>query len=107
MGFGIGIANVHAVSLRQRAVPGHLTGRTNAAYRLISWGAIPIGAGLGGVLAEAYDGRTAMLIGAAVIATATFWVGFSTIPRLRSIDEAAPRQSDQTGREAVDDASRR
>jgi MFS family permease len=46
MGVGIGIANVHAVSLRQTALPEHLVGRTQAAYRLVAWGAIPVGAGI-------------------------------------------------------------
>lgn len=53
MGVGIGIANVHAVSLRQTVVPDHVQGRVNAGYRLISWGALPVGAGLGGALASA------------------------------------------------------
>lgn len=42
MGVGIGIANVHAVTLRQIAIPEHLRGRANAGYRLISWGALPL-----------------------------------------------------------------
>lgn len=89
MGVGIGIANVHAVTLRQAAMPEDLRGRVNAAYRLISWGAIPVGASLGGVLAGATDGRTAMVAGACGIALATLWVAFSPVRRLASIDEAA------------------
>jgi predicted MFS family arabinose efflux permease len=89
MGVGIGIADVHAVSLRQTALPEHLRGRANAAYRLISWGAIPLGAAVGGVLASATDARTAMLAGAVGVATATLWVAFSAVPRLRSLQDAA------------------
>ena len=65
MGVGIGIANVHAVSLRQTAVPEYLRGRVNAAYRLISWGAIPLGAAVGGVVASQASAQAAMITGAA------------------------------------------
>jgi predicted MFS family arabinose efflux permease len=85
MGVGIGIANVHAVSLRQTAVADEMRSRVNAGYRLLSWGALPLGAAVGGVVAAGPGARTAMLVGAAGIALATSWVAFSAIPRLESI----------------------
>jgi MFS family permease len=88
MGVGIGIANVHAVSLRQTAVPEHLHGRVNAGYRLISWGAIPLGASVGGWLASTAGSHHAMLVGALAIPLATVWVAASPIPRLRTIGDA-------------------
>ncbi|BCB76470.1 hypothetical protein Pflav_028800 [Phytohabitans flavus] len=88
MGIGIGIANVHAVSLRQTAVPERLRGRVNAAYRLISWGAMPVGAAVGGVVASHAGAWAAMAAGAIGIATATLWVGFSAVPRLVRIADA-------------------
>jgi MFS family permease len=88
MGIGIGIANVHGVSLRQTALDDRLRGRVNAAYRLISWGAIPIGATVGGFLADAAGARVAMAVGAAGMASATLWVAFSSVRRLATIDEA-------------------
>ncbi len=90
VGLGSGVANVHAVSLRQTTLPEELRGRVNAAYRLISWGAIPIGAAAGGVAAAHIGGYGAMLIGAAGMAAATLWVAISRVPRLRRIDEAQP-----------------
>lgn len=87
-GLGIGLANVHAVSLRQTAVPDHLHGRANAGYRLLSWGAVPLGAALGGVLATAYGAHTAMLVGAFGVPLATLWVAASAVPRLRTIHDA-------------------
>ena len=47
VGLGIGVANSHAITVRQLATPDQLLGRVNSAYRLISWGAIPVGASLG------------------------------------------------------------
>jgi len=44
--------NIVTVSLRQRITPDHLLGRLNATYRLFAWSAMPIGAILGGVVAE-------------------------------------------------------
>jgi Na+/melibiose symporter-like transporter len=75
MGVGIGIANVHAVTLRQTAVPEHLRGRVNAAYRLISWGAIPLGAAAGGLLASQWGAETTMIAGAVGMSLATLWGG--------------------------------
>lgn len=88
MGVGIGVANVHAVTLRQTAVAEHLRGRVNAAYRLISWGAIPLGAGAGGYLAGRLGAETTTIVGAVGMSLATLWVLFSAVPRLRSIEDA-------------------
>ena len=51
----IGIGwNVVTVSLRQRIVPDAMLGRVNASYRLLAWGTMPIGAALGGIVAQAF-----------------------------------------------------
>jgi predicted MFS family arabinose efflux permease len=89
MGVGIGIANVHAVSLRQTAVADRLHGRVNAGYRLISWGAIPLGAMLGGLLAAQFGGYAALLVGALGIPLATVWVALSPVRRLATIHDAS------------------
>jgi hypothetical protein len=89
MGIGIGIANVHAVSLRQAATPEALRGQVNAAYRLVSWGAIPVGAAIGGAVATRTDPFTAMVTGAIGVSVSTLWVALSAVPALRSIHDAA------------------
>ena len=60
-GFGIMMWNVVTVSLRQRIVPDALLGRVNASYRLFAWGTQPIGAVLGGLIAEAFGLRAVFL----------------------------------------------
>ena len=87
MGFGSGAANVHTTSLRQSAAPNHVQAKLNAAYRFISWGAIPIGAAAGGLLAARYGSRTAMNIAALGVPLATIWVAASSIPRLTRLDD--------------------
>ncbi|MEV6148963.1 MFS transporter [Nonomuraea sp. NPDC052129] len=57
------VANVLVISTRQRLIPPELLGRVNSAYRLIGMGGMPVGAALGGVVAE-LAGLTAVLLGA-------------------------------------------
>jgi MFS family permease len=59
--------NVITVSLRQRIIPDHLFGRVNSVYRFIGWGSIPIGAILGGFLADAFGLRSTFFVGGAVV----------------------------------------
>lgn len=66
----ISIWNVITVSFRQRVTPGALLGRVNSAYRLLAWGTMPIGAALGGVLAEAVGVQAMFAIAAGVAALA-------------------------------------
>lgn len=47
--------NVITVSLRQAVIPPHLLGRVNSVYRFFAWGAIPIGALLGGLTVSLVD----------------------------------------------------
>jgi MFS family permease len=63
-GFSTIVWNIIAVSLRQRITPDHLLGRVNAGYRLIAWGAMPLGALLGGVLGELLGVRAVFLAAA-------------------------------------------
>jgi MFS family permease len=54
--------NVITVSLRQRIIPDELLGRVNSGYRLLGWGSMPIGAALGGTLAELFGLRAVFVI---------------------------------------------
>ncbi len=47
----IAIGNVATLSLRQREVPNHLLGRVTSAFRMFIYGAMPLGALLGGIAA--------------------------------------------------------
>jgi len=59
-----GAFNVVFGSIRQRIVPNHLLGRVMASFRVISWGSIPLGALLGGIIGQAF-GVTAVFLSAA------------------------------------------
>jgi MFS family permease len=61
-----GAFNVVFGSIRQRIVPNHLLGRVMASFRVISWGSLPLGALIGGIVGQTL-GLTAVFIGAAAI----------------------------------------
>ena len=77
--------NIVTVSLRQRIVPDALLGRLNASYRLLAWGTQPIGALLGGLLAQAFGLPAAFVI--AGVSTLSCCL-FLTIVTDRVIDAA-------------------
>jgi MFS family permease len=57
-GAGASIWRVLVATIRQNVTPEHLLGRVYAASRVISWGTIPLGSALAGVLAELTSLRT-------------------------------------------------
>lgn len=62
-GFSTTLWNVVTVSLRQREVPAELFGRVNSVYRMLGWGTRPLGALVGGFLAEAAGLRAPFIVG--------------------------------------------
>ena len=77
------VYNVNQVSLRQAITPDRVQGRMNASMRFIVWGTIPIGALLGGGLAQVFG--LSLTIVAMVLCglAAPAWLVFSPVRRLR------------------------
>ncbi|MER7819799.1 MFS transporter [Streptomyces sp. NPDC096153] len=69
--FGAVVYNVAQVSFRQALCPPRLLGRMNATLRFLMWGTLPLGALLGGALAESFGPRAALACCA---------VGFLAVP---------------------------
>lgn len=67
--------NIVSVSLRQGLTPDEIRGRVAGASRLLAWGAQPLGALLGGLVASAFGLRAPFFVAsiAFVIATALVW----------------------------------
>jgi len=63
VGFATIVWNVITVSLRQAIIPDEILGRVNSTYRFIGWGAIPLGALAGGLLADQFGLRAPFLVG--------------------------------------------
>jgi MFS family permease len=62
------VFSVVGVSLRQAVVPDHLMGRVVSAFRTLAYGAVPLGAVLGGVVGRIFGVRAPFLVGAVVLA---------------------------------------
>jgi MFS family permease len=64
------VFGVVGVSLRQAIVPDPLMGRVVSAFRMVGYGAVPVGAILGGVVARTLGLRAPFLLSAAVLVLA-------------------------------------
>jgi MFS family permease len=62
---GVLFWNVLTMSLRQAMIPAELFGRVQGGYRTLVWGGIPLGALLGGVLADATSVPTVFVVAGA------------------------------------------
>ena len=67
VGVAVVVWNVITVSARQVLVPPQLFGRVNSVYRFVGWGVLPIGALLGGVLAQTFGLRAPFVVAAVVL----------------------------------------
>ncbi|HEX4829602.1 MAG TPA: MFS transporter [Trebonia sp.] len=89
-GTGIAIWNVNTVTLRQAVTPSRVLARMNATYRMLLFGALPVGSLAGGLLGAAFGLHTALLIAALVLVTPIAWIFFSPVFRLTEMPSLAP-----------------
>lgn len=90
------IGNVVSMSLRQRLVPGPLLGRVGGASRTLSYGLMPVGAVLGGLVAE-----VAGLPATFVSAVAVSLLACGTLAlRVRTADVRAAEDADPSAHRA-------
>jgi MFS family permease len=80
------VFNVVVGSLRQQLSPDHMLGRVVSAFRLFSYGAVPIGALLGGAIATWFGLRAPYLVGGIGVALAALIA--APLVNNRSIAEA-------------------
>jgi len=81
--------NVNAMSLRQAIAPPGMRGRMNATMRLISWGTIPVGSILGGVLGGAIGLHNTIWVGAIGSLITFIPVALSPIWQIRTMPDTA------------------
>ena len=67
-GIGLGSANVLSVTIRQLLIPRSTLARSNGAYRTFTYGVLPVGAALGGVLGATFGTTAAVAVGSIGIA---------------------------------------
>jgi predicted MFS family arabinose efflux permease len=79
------VYNINELSLRQTITPDHLLGRVNSVMNLLFRGIYPLGALIGGVLADAIGVRATLAIGAAGVLLSTACLVLSPVRRLRCL----------------------
>ena len=77
-GFAVSLGNVASMSIRQERVPREMLGRINSAFRMVTYGAVPAGALVGGLVSQLWSLRGAVL----VAGVAQTLVVVLTVPRL-------------------------
>lgn len=93
MSFGLSIANVVSVSLRQAITPSSLMARMNAAMRTLMFGLGSFGALAGGFLGETVGLHNALWIAAVGAAASTTPLFVSSMRRLTSLPASAQADS--------------
>ena len=84
VGIGIPIWGINQLTVRQSVVPNELQGRANAARRLLTFGAAPLGAIVSGYLAQGIGYRPTMFVGALLLWSALLWTVRSPLWSLRA-----------------------
>ncbi|WP_370324811.1 MFS transporter [Euzebya sp.] len=86
-GIALAIGNITTVSFRQRVIPRDLLGRVGAAYRMVLFAAMPLGAFLGGQVAGVVGvGQAIVLAGTAQLVV----VGVMVVPLMRQLGSGGP-----------------
>ncbi len=81
------VYNINQLSLRQAITPPDILGRVSASNRFLIWGPIPVGALLGGFLAETIGLRETMLAAAIFSILGIVWLLMSPVPKLRTVSQ--------------------
>lgn len=84
--------NVVGVSMRQRIIPEDLMGRVSASARIVSWGSMPLGALLGGALAEVIGLRGMFAVTALISLSLLLGLRVITEPEITAAEEAARKR---------------
>ncbi|MFE7527528.1 MFS transporter [Kitasatospora sp. NPDC057542] len=103
--FGAVAYNVAQVSFRQSVCPPELLGRMNATMRFLVWGTLPIGALVGGVVADAAGPRTALWLCAAGFLLVPLPLLLSPLRRMRELPGPDRTAGHAAGEDAADEES--
>jgi hypothetical protein len=76
---------INYTSAIQDRTPDRLQGRVNAAVRVLTAGAAPVGAFLGGLLAEAVGLRATAAVAGVGVLLAFVWIALSPVRSLRTL----------------------
>lgn len=103
MGLAGGTWNVLSATRRQRQTPHAMIGRVSSAFRVVAWGVLPLGAGLGGSLGEHLGIPTVFLVAGCatavvgVLVARSFWTTEPSNP-VEHTSEPEPTGGNEAGR---------
>ncbi|MCZ4102331.1 MULTISPECIES: MFS transporter [Streptomyces] len=86
--FGAVVYNVAQVSFRQTLCPPRLLGRMNATLRFLVWGTLPLGALVGGAVADGFGARAALWVCAVGFLVVPLRLLLSPLRRMRDLPAA-------------------
>jgi MFS family permease len=89
-GFGVMLFDVHLNSVQTVVTPDAVRGRVVGAFTTVNYGIRPVGAVLGGVLADLVGVRPTLVIGGLGGALAVLWMLGTPLARVRTVDELRP-----------------
>lgn len=84
----VAVGNVTTRSLRQRVIPGELLGRVGAAFRMLLYGFIPLGALAGGLVASHADVEDAFAVAGAAQLLVVALVAPALVRRIKASERA-------------------
>jgi Na+/melibiose symporter-like transporter len=82
-GIGLTIFQIGQVSLRQSLTPDQLQGRMNATFSMLTWGIVPLGGLLGGILGQQLGLSRTLVLAALGEMLAVLWLVFSPVRMIR------------------------
>lgn len=82
------IGNTNVATFQQMLVPRRQLGRVIAGMRTVTWGSMPIGALLGGILGARIGIRETLILTATGFCLSALWIAFSPIAKLREMPAA-------------------
>ena len=86
--FASATAITNGITVRQQLTPDDLQGRVNTTGRMIAWGGTPVGAAVGGLVADAHGVATAYLLLGMPVALALIALVMSPVRRLTRLAQA-------------------
>lgn len=102
--FGAVVYNVAQVSFRQMLCPPRLLGRMNATLRFMMWGTLPLGALVGGAVADGLGARAALWVCAVGFLVVPLPLLLSPLRKMRDLPAAAADDAPKDASEDVPEA---
>lgn len=82
------VGNTNVATLQQMLIPRAQLGRVVAAMRTVTWGSMPVGALIGGVLGSLIGIRETLIVTSVGFCLTALWLALSPIAKLTTVPEA-------------------